>query len=153
MTENKMSEVAKLLGVELGEEFKIDNDGLSFKSFKYKLDEEGLIFWEEGCQKWLGSEELSSLLTGKAKIIKLPIQILTDDEKRYLSNVIEPFRDRVIVIVKGTIPGYNGKEFISFLVQSPELCKEYFSLPMFDMGTMYKGMKPDKKYTLEELGL
>ena len=147
MAKNVLDEVVKLLGVEVDEEFKIE--GLSFR---YQIDEDGLIFWAEGCQKWLGSDLIGDLLTGKEKIVKLPKQTLTDAEKRYLSNVIEPFRDRVIVIVKGTIPGYNGKEFISFLVQSPELCKEYFSLPMFDMGTMYKGMKPDKKYTLEELG-
>ena len=28
-----------------------------------------------------------------------------------------------------------------------------FTLPRFKKGTMYKGMKKDKKYTLEELGL
>ena len=153
MTENKMSEVAKLLGVELGEEFKIDGDGLPWKSFKYKLDEEGLIFWEEGCQKWLGSEGLSSLLTGKAKIIKLPKQILSDPEKRYLSNVIEPFRDRVIGITKCIPPHYQDRAFIFILLQSTLGCKDYLSLPLFDIQTMYKGMEIDKEYTLEELEL
>ncbi len=149
-----MSEVAKLLGVELGEEFKIDGDGLPWKSFKYKLDEEGLIFWEEGCQKWLGAEMFSTLLTGKAKIVKLPKQILNYSEKRYLSNVIEPFRDRVITISKGIIPGYNnGREFIFILIQSIGVCNDYITLPLFDTGTMYKGMKINERYTLEELGL
>ena len=154
MTENKMSEVAKLLGVELGEEFKIDNDGLSFKSFKYKLDEEGLIFWEEGCQKWLGSEGLSSLLTGKAKIIKLPKQILTDAEKRYLSNVIEPFRDRVMYVIKRK---NSDSEYIAIHLEhyTGKSCRTDVAivLPEFEQETMYKGMKPDKEYTLEELGL
>ena len=148
MAENKMNEVAKLLGVELEEEF----IRYGFPN-KYKLSENGLMYWSDIYQSWLFSSDIGELLTGKGEMVKLPKQILDDDEKEYLGNVIKPFRDRVIVIVKGTIPGYNGKEFISFLVQSPELCKEYFSLPMFDMGTMYKGMKPDKKYTLEELGL
>ena len=31
--------------------------------------------------------------------------------------------------------------------------EDYFCLPYFEDGTMYKGMKLDKAYTLEELGL
>ena len=148
MVENKMKEVAKLLGLELEEEFRIKNS-----NYRYKLSKEGFMFWSDFNQDWFYTSKLEQLLIGYCEIIKLPKPILDKKEKEYLSNVIKPFRDRVIVIVKGTIQGYNGKEFISFLVQSPELCKEYFSLPMFDIGTMYKGMKSDKKYTLEELGL
>lgn len=151
MAKNYMEDVAKLLGVELDEEFRIDG-GLPFK---YKLEKDGLIFWEEGCQKWFGSEMISCLLTGKSKIVKLPKQILTDDEKRYLSNVIEPFRDRVSGITKCIIPNYNDKGFIFILLRSIEMCKDYdyISLPLFDIGTKYRGMKIDKEYTLEELGL
>ena len=151
MTENKMSEVAKLLGVELGEEFKIDGDGLPWKSFKYKLDEEGLIFWEEGCQKWLGSEGLSSLLTGKAKIIKLPKQILTDAEKRYLSNVIEPFRDRIMYINK--VKASRGEYIAIHLNHYTGGLPDSAMLPEFEEETMYKGMELGREYTLEELGL
>ena len=151
MAENYMKDVAKLLGVELGEEFKIDNDGLPWKSFKYKLDEEGLIFWEEGCQKWLGSEGLSSLLTGKAKIIKLPKQILTDSEKRYLSNVIEPFKDRVNYIIK------TENSLGEYIAIHSHLYTGWRSdvtlLPEFEKETMYKGMEINKRYTLDELGL
>ena len=151
MAENKMSEVAKLLGVELGEEFKIDGDGLPWKSFKYKLDEEGLIFWEEDCQKWLGSEGLSCLLTGKAKIVKLPKQILTDSEKRYLSNVIEPFRDRVKYITR------TENSLGEYIAIHSRLYTGWRSdvtlLPEFEKGAMYKGMEINKRYTLEELGL
>ena len=151
MAENYMEDVAKLLGVELGEEFKIDGDGLPWKSFKYKLDEEGLIFWEEGCQKWLGSEGLSSLLTGKAKIVKLPKQILTDSEKRYLSNVIEPFRDRVKYITKtenslGEYIAIHSRLYIGWR-------SDVTLLPEFEKGAMYKGMEMNKRYNLEELGL
>lgn len=151
MAENYMKEVAKLLGVELGEEFKIDGDGLPWKSFKYKLDEEGLIFWEEGCQKWLGAEMLSTLLTGKAKIVKLPKQILTDSEKRYLSNVIEPFRDRVKYITR------TENSLGEYIAIHSRLYTGWRSdvtlLPEFERGTMYKGMEINKRYTLEELGL
>lgn len=147
--ENKMSEVAKLLGVELGEEFKID-DGFPCKSFKYKLDEEGLIFWEEGCQKWLGAEMLSTLLTGKAKIVKLPKQILTYTEKRYLANVIEPFRDRVNCIIKRE---NSMGEYIEIHSCHHTDWFDVTMLPEFEKETMYKGMKINERYTLDELGL
>lgn len=42
----------------------------------------------------------------------------------------------------------NEKVFIFI-----ELKREFFSLPFFEKGTMYKGMEAHKKYTLEELGL
>ena len=154
MIENKMSEVAKLLGVELGEEFKIDGDGLPCKSFKYKLDEEGLIFWEEGCQKWLGSEMLSTLLTGKAKIVKLPKSILTYAEKRYLANVIEPFRDRVMYVIKRK---NSDSEYIAIHLEhyTGKSCRTDVAivLPEFEQETMYKHIEADKRYTLDELGI
>ena len=46
MAENKMKEVAKLLGVELGEEFRIDN------WFKYKLTKDGFMCWSDYLQQW-----------------------------------------------------------------------------------------------------
>lgn len=71
-------------------------------------------------------------------------QILDDVERRYLSAVIRPFRNDVEKIYK-TAGG--DRERIAFYGKS------YFFLPYFDAGTMYKGMKPDHAYTLEELGL
>lgn len=34
-----------------------------------------------------------------------------------------------------------------------DLTHDVITLPRFMKGTMYKGMKADKEYTLEELGL
>ena len=73
-------------------------------------------------------------------------QILDDAEKRYLSAVIRPFRDRVQYIKK--IDG-ACEEYIIYI----QLNKDWAFLPRFRTGTMYKGMKPDHAYTLEELGL
>ena len=145
MTENKMKEAAKLLGVELGEEFRIDGGLL----IKYKLDEGGLMFWSEDLQEWIGSNLIEDLLAGKAKIIK----ILTDVEKRYLSNIIKPFRDKVISIAKCSCYG-DGAYFIHIkIIQNKRPEYEYINLPYFEKGRMYRGMQVDKKYTLEELGL
>ena len=72
-------------------------------------------------------------------------QILDDAEKRYLKGVIIPFRDRVKYIKKVDCV---CEEYIHI-----QLNKDWVILPHFRAGTMYKGMKPDHGYSLEELGL
>ena len=142
--ENKMKEVAKLLGVELGEEFRIEGC-----SYKYKLSKEGLSFWAVSSQEWILSSIIGKLLTGESKIIKLPKPILNETERKYLSAVIKPFRDSVVAIIKCKYDDYY--EFIQIEVNQESF--EYINLPNFKKGVMYKGMEIDKGYTLEELGL
>lgn len=72
-------------------------------------------------------------------------EILDDIEKEYLRAVIKPFRDRVMYIVKYD---YYEKEYIKIGVKG-----EPMAFPYFKKGTMYKGLKQSKEYTLEELGL
>ena len=82
-------------------------------------------------------------------------QILNDAEKKYLSAVIKPFRDKVNYICK--VNYYNNPEVDVYKVQhiviglndnSPEVV-----LPLFKAGTMYKGMVAGHVYILEDLGL
>ena len=86
----------------------------------------------ENTKKWLNAE-----CKGTA--------MLTEEEKAYLSEVIKPFRDEVTGILKGD----NGSEFIRISVENDGA----FRLPYFKQGSMYKNMKTNKKYKLEELGL
>lgn len=152
MAENKINEVAKLLGVELEEEFKLkEKDTNYIIHTKYKLTQNGLMGWSVSEQKWWYSTMLQHLLTGQYEIIKLPKPILDKKEKEYLSAVIKPFRKYVKYIYKYD---YKVNERITICYS------EYvgnvrmgFSLPSFEKGTMYKGMKTNKQYTLEELGL
>lgn len=72
-------------------------------------------------------------------------EILDETEKRYLSNVIKPFRDKVKAIEKVSY----SREFIKIYIKEDEPT----ILPYFEKGTMYKGMKENKEYTLKELGL
>ena len=74
-------------------------------------------------------------------------EILDEVEKRYLRNVIRPFRDRVKAISLITSGG-KGYCYINI-----ELKDENIYLPDFEINTMYKGMKPEKEYGLEELGI
>lgn len=73
-------------------------------------------------------------------------EILDEKEKEYLSAVIRPFKGRVDYIKKFYI---TGKEFICIYLKNDE----NIDFPYFKKGTMYKGMKLDKRYTLKELGL
>ena len=80
-------------------------------------------------------------------VYKCKEEILDEAEKRYLKAVIRPFRARMKYIMKEDI-NYATKEYIRI-----DLGREMINLPKFDSGSMYKGMKLNKGYTLEELGL
>lgn len=70
MAKNLIPEIAHMLGVELGEEFKIKGyDGLT-----YKLTDNGLELATGDGQKtkWFDHGALNSLLKGKMEIVKLP---------------------------------------------------------------------------------
>ena len=104
--------------------------------------------------------DLEGLNTGNyGKIIKIEeptyqtvyeakIEILDEVEKRYLRGVIRPFRDNVEIIRKLFSPT-KGKYYIQirYKDESPT------NLPYFESEEMYKNMKTDSFYTLEELGL
>ena len=73
-------------------------------------------------------------------------EILDEVEKKYLSDVIRPFRDRVINIIK--VDNRIGI-YISIRMKG----EANIDLPYFKKGTMYKGMEINKEYSLKELGL
>lgn len=74
-------------------------------------------------------------------------EILDKTEKRYLKEVIKPFKNKIEYIKKGFFSSINQEYIIISLYESNTV------LPPFDKGSMYKGMEIDEKYTLEELGL
>lgn len=140
--ENKMEELARLAGLELDEEFRMDN-----YSTKYKITKNGFMYWSDDYQQWNYTCGIEELFTGERQITKIPI--LNEKEKEYLSAVIKPFRDKVILISKRS--NDNG-QFISIEIEEkPHNNNMLF--PYFEEGSMYKGMEINKHYTLEELGL
>lgn len=82
---NYMAQVAKMLGVELEEEFYLKGN-----DHKHKFSKYGFFRCFES-NNWVFSWDLCEILTGKLEIIKEPKPILDETEKRYLSNVIKPF--------------------------------------------------------------
>jgi hypothetical protein len=92
--------------------------------------------------------------------IELVQEILTEEEKNFLSTVIKPFKDRIISIRKQEkVTG--AEEFIrtggvTGVEEFIEIFHGYgypLDFPKFEEGKYYKNMEVGKEYTLEELGL
>lgn len=140
---NRMSEIAQMLGVELGEEFKIKGDDYSHFD-KYRLTEERLEFFANG--NWHDvSSTLAYLLNGQAKVVKIPKSLLTTKEREYLTAVIKPFREDFNYLLK-----YQEGEYEYLVIY---LNGDFISLPDFKKDSMYKGLGVNKRYTLKELSL
>ena len=75
-------------------------------------------------------------------------EILDEVEKRYLTEVIRPFRKRIQFIQK-------KKEITEINPYIRIVCEDNDELvfPHITDNSMYKGMEVNKKYTLKELGL
>lgn len=145
MAENKMKEVAELLGVEMYKPFNI-------KGYEYNpcvLTENRFV---NNRGNLLIHDTLFMLLTGELEIEK---PILNDVERRYLENVLRPFKDRILFAKKANIYDTDRDyEYVWFEVVTPDNENyDYLILPYFIKDTMYKGMEYDKKYSIEELGL
>lgn len=74
-------------------------------------------------------------------------EILDEVEKKYLANVIKPFRHKIKSIMKRS--EYGSLCYIKICIKNGDAA--YF--PCFKEDSMYKGMEPNREYTLKELGL
>ena len=96
-------------------------------------------------------DEKDFIIKNESKVFKLTLEveepILDEKERKYLSGVIRPFRDR-IKFIKKLNEHYIGDEYILIKTDSNST-----PLPYFKKDTTYKGMELNKEYTLEELGL
>ena len=153
--ENKMAEVAKLLDVKIGEEFWLADNKMDHERIKckYKITFSGLErkYYYEGAA-WGSSALLEDIITGRYEVVKInTISVLDAAEKRYLSALIKPFKKQVISISKRSI---NYGEFIDIMIDEGEFINpRNICLPYFIPGKMYKGMKVNREYTLDQLGL
>jgi hypothetical protein len=85
--QNLIPQIAKMLGVEIGEEFKISN-----RRDVYKFTEDGLIGMNS-FRTYIDFIAFFKLIIGKEKIIKLPQKpILTEDEKTILRNLPRKYK-------------------------------------------------------------
>lgn len=141
---NYMEQVAHMLGVELDEEFCIKGNDNKFKITKY-----GMCVFSEFSAVWdFANDILVGILTEHYEIKK---PILTDKEKEYLCNVIKPLDIQVTEMRK---VNYDD-EWEQLIIEYENKLGEPYKIvmPIFDKGTMYKGMKTNIVYAPEELGL
>ena len=85
------------------------------------------------------------------KVYEYKPEILDEAEKRYLREVIRPYKT-VKYINKSTYGG-GRKASVTITVIDIDGDNWEIQLPPFETKNMYKNMKNDKKYTLEELRL
>ena len=123
--------------------FKIEGKNNPSQVFKI-LDGTNVVFEKPIL---LNRAHLSLFLSWLEEEYKEPI--LDDVEKAYLSAVIKPFRKDIEYIVK--FKRYSDKKEYIYMTMKKD--DDYCALPVFEKGTMYKGMELNKRYTLEELGL
>lgn len=77
------------------------------------------------------------------------LDILDNTEKRYLNNLLKPYKQRIEHI--GKTKKFNLEYIYIKLRKTKKYPREYISLPYFKAGTMYKNMELDKEYTFEDL--
>ena len=80
---NRMEEVARLFGLELGEHFHITKE--SCKDTTYKFTPEGVLFYSNEARVWYESVgALAGILTGDTDVIKLPWKPVIGGKMLYL---------------------------------------------------------------------
>ena len=82
--------------------------------------------------------------------IEINEQLLTDKEKEYLENVLRPYKDKVLYILKGK---YKNYEYLIIRVRNTSTFCDSISIPLFEENRYYKNLEVDKQYTLGELEL
>ena len=154
---NHMEEVAHMLGLELNENFRFKSRLIDLSTYEFKFTEDYLMYYHTEGDYWnkASFDTLCNLLNGKYTIISLPKFILSEKEKKYLSDFIDPFKSQVTYIEKRYLKDFKGneKEFISIGIKENEKYWRQMELPLYDAGKYYKGMNTSEHYTLEELGL
>lgn len=81
-------------------------------------------------------------------------ELLTPKEREYLKFVFKPFASDILYVQKRQSYVIDDIEYIYvFTYKDGRTSSINFSFPHFKKGTMYKGMKPETKYTLKELGI
>ena len=79
-------------------------------------------------------------------------ELLTPKEREYLKLVFKPFASNITYVQKRQSYNIDDIEYIDAITYKDGKTSA-ISFPYFKKGTMYKGMKPETKYTLKELGI
>ena len=123
-----------------------------FKNFS-KNYESDKFYWVDRCKQYQNVRSEPVMFTigeniANNMIVEYNVSILTAQQKQYIANIIKPFRNQIIAIIKEQQG--PDKEYIE-IVYKTDSVTSFINLPPFDKNTMYTGMEPYHRYTLEEL--
>lgn len=144
-----MKQLAEMLGVKIGEEFRVDKGYDTWINYSHNV-----VFTEDDRFEVVGNpyfpsdDLLLDVLHGRLEVFKLSEPLLTVEERKYLLMITKPYKEDIEYVIKleGAV---TGKESLFISVKD----YGYISFPLFEKGTMYKGLELNKKYELEELSL
>ena len=144
-----MKQLAEILGVKVGEEFRVDKGYETWINYSHNV-----VFTEDDRFEVVGNpyfpsdDLLLDVLHGRLEVFKLSEPLLTVEERKYLLMVTKLYGEDTEYVVK--LPSViTNKEFLFISVKDTG----NITLPLFEKGTMYKGLELNKKYELEELSL
>lgn len=148
---NHMAEAAHMLGLELNENFRFKSRLIDLSTYEFKFTEDYLMYYHTEGDYWekASFDTLCNLLNGKYEVVKLSKNILTEQERNYLSSVVKPFREKIQHISKLSS---KGGEYICIDIRY-DWEEDSILLPRFTTGTLYKGMEIGKEYSVRDLGL
>lgn len=86
MAENLIPKIAHMLGVEVGEEFKLKGSRLTYKFYNNGIE---YIYGENKGVRILSADAILALLRGQDEVIKLPWKPKTGDTYYYFINVYD----------------------------------------------------------------
>ena len=144
-----MKQLAEMLGVKVGEEFRVDKGYDTWINYSHNV-----VFTEDDRFEVVGNpyfpsdDLLLDVLHGRLEVFKLSEPLLTVEERKYLLMVTKPYGEDTEYVVKLS-SAITNKEFLFISVKDTG----NITLPLFEKGTMYKGLELNKKYELEELSL
>ena len=126
---------------------------ITYRSDKYTFQKPGYFghncTLEASITAWVNTLGLAT-----DPVIEYEPQVLSIRERQFLSAMIKPFKDRNCIIEKYQYPGENNMyEYIRVTCDSFIGGRESTALPLFEKGTMYRGMHLEHRYTPEELKL
>ena len=104
---------------------------------------------DDNCKPYvLSGREYQQLTIQHNSQLLAEMSPLDKRERRYLRNLIRPFRDKVAYFSKCQDKDLD-EEYIVIMLTNDDCV----FLPNFNKGSMYRGMKENARYSVEVLGL
>ena len=95
--------------------------------------------------KWVSDVLFKNVTWENSPIQYRDSELLTPKEREYLKLVFKPFASDIVYVQKRQFSDVEHIRAITY--------KSSIVFPDFEKGIMYKGMKPETKYELKELGI